>query len=144
VLGAIAIFVYVGAEVSIGSFLVNYLNQPDIGDLSETLAARYVSLYWGGAMIGRFVGSALLRRVPTGTDASPSSSRMPTHGSRPMRIATPSLQWTFTTYSLPVSTGAPLCLINAHAAKWQEQQSTAPRRGFRCRARGHLFLPLAY
>ena len=66
VLGAIAIFVYVGAEVSIGSFLVNYLNQPDIGDLSETLAARYVSLYWGGAMIGRFVGSALLRRVPTG------------------------------------------------------------------------------
>jgi FHS family L-fucose permease-like MFS transporter len=66
VLGAIAIFVYVGAEVSIGSFLVNYLNQPDIGDLSEKLAARYVSLYWGGAMVGRFVGSALLRRVPTG------------------------------------------------------------------------------
>jgi MFS transporter, FHS family, L-fucose permease len=66
VLGAIAIFVYVGAEVSIGSFLVNYLNQPDIGDLAETLAARYVSLYWGGAMVGRFVGAALLRRVPTG------------------------------------------------------------------------------
>ena len=61
VLGAIAIFVYVGAEVSIGSFLVNYLNQPDIG-----VAARYVSLYWGGAMVGRFVGSALLRRVHTG------------------------------------------------------------------------------
>ena len=66
VLGAIAIFVYVGAEVSIGSFLVNYLNQPDIGDLPETLAARYVSLYWGGAMVGRFVGAALLQRVPTG------------------------------------------------------------------------------
>jgi FHS family L-fucose permease-like MFS transporter len=66
VLGAIAIFVYVGAEVSIGSFLVNYLNQPDIGDLPEKLAARYVSLYWGGAMVGRFVGSALLRRVHTG------------------------------------------------------------------------------
>jgi FHS family L-fucose permease-like MFS transporter len=66
VLGAIAIFVYVGAEVSIGSFLVNYLNQPDIGDLPEKLAARYVSLYWGGAMVGRFVGSALLQRVPTG------------------------------------------------------------------------------
>src|SRR5271155_797560 len=45
------------------------------------------------------------------TDASPSSSRMPTHGSGPMRIATPSLQWTFTTYSLPVSTGAPVCKI---------------------------------
>ncbi|HEY8009230.1 MAG TPA: sugar MFS transporter [Methylocella sp.] len=66
VLGAIAIFVYVGAEVSIGSFLVNYLNQPNIGDLPEELAARYVSLYWGGAMVGRFVGSALLQRVPTG------------------------------------------------------------------------------
>jgi MFS transporter, FHS family, L-fucose permease len=66
VLGVIAIFVYVGAEVSIGSFLVNYLNQPDIGDLTEKFAARYVSLYWGGAMVGRFVGSALLRRVSTG------------------------------------------------------------------------------
>jgi MFS transporter, FHS family, L-fucose permease len=65
VLGAIAIFVYVGAEVSIGSFLVNYLNQSDIGDLPEKLAADYVSLYWGGAMFGRFVGAALLRRVPT-------------------------------------------------------------------------------
>ena len=66
VLGATAIFVYVGAEVSIGSFLVNYLNQADIGALPEKFAARYVSLYWGGAMVGRFVGSALLRRVPTG------------------------------------------------------------------------------
>jgi len=65
VLGAIAIFVYVGAEVSIGSFLVNYLSQPDIGGIGEDLAARYVSLYWGGAMIGRFICSALLLRVPT-------------------------------------------------------------------------------
>ncbi len=65
VLGAIAIFVYVGAEVSIGSFLVNYLNQPNIGALPEKFAARYVSLYWGAAMVGRFVGAALLRRVPT-------------------------------------------------------------------------------
>jgi len=67
VLGAFAIFVYVGAEVSIGSFLVNYLNQPNIGALPEKLAAHYVSLYWGGAMVGRFVGAALLRRVPTST-----------------------------------------------------------------------------
>jgi FHS family L-fucose permease-like MFS transporter len=66
VLGAIAIFIYVGAEVSIGSFLVNYLSQPDIGALPENAAARYVSLYWGGAMAGRFVGAALLRRVTTG------------------------------------------------------------------------------
>lgn len=65
-LGAIAIFVYVGAEVSIGSFLVNYLHQPDIGAMPEKLAARYVSLYWGGAMLGRFIGAALLRSVPTG------------------------------------------------------------------------------
>jgi MFS transporter, FHS family, L-fucose permease len=65
VLGAAAIFVYVGAEVSIGSFLVNYLSQSDIGDLPENLAAHYVSLYWGGAMAGRFAGAALLRRVPT-------------------------------------------------------------------------------
>jgi MFS transporter, FHS family, L-fucose permease len=66
VLGAIAIFVYVGAEVSIGSFLVNYLSRPDIGALPENAAARYVSLYWGGAMAGRFIGAALLRRVATG------------------------------------------------------------------------------
>jgi FHS family L-fucose permease-like MFS transporter len=46
---------------------VNYLNQADVGALPEKLAARYVSLYWGSAMVGRFVGSALLRRVPTGT-----------------------------------------------------------------------------
>jgi FHS family L-fucose permease-like MFS transporter len=65
VLAAIGIFVYVGAEVSIGSFLVNYLSQPGIGNLPEKVAARYVSLYWGGAMVGRFVGSALLQRIRT-------------------------------------------------------------------------------
>lgn len=66
VLGALGIFVYVGAEVAIGSFLVNYLEQPHIGNLSQKVAAHYVSFYWGGAMIGRFVGSALLQRVNTG------------------------------------------------------------------------------
>lgn len=65
VLGAVAIFVYVGAEVSIGSFLVNYFSQPDIGNINEQTAARFVSFYWGGAMIGRFLGSAILRRVRT-------------------------------------------------------------------------------
>jgi MFS transporter, FHS family, L-fucose permease len=65
-LGALAIFVYVGAEVSIGSFLVNYLNQPEIGNLSARSAARFVSLYWGGAMLGRFIGAAILRRVQAG------------------------------------------------------------------------------
>jgi FHS family L-fucose permease-like MFS transporter len=58
--GVLAIFFYVGAEVSIGSFLVNYLSQPEIGHISEQQASHYVSLYWGGAMVGRAVGSALL------------------------------------------------------------------------------------
>jgi FHS family L-fucose permease-like MFS transporter len=61
VLGAIAIFVYVGAEVSIGSFLVNYFSQPEIGGLAARVAAGFVALYWGSAMVGRFIGSALLR-----------------------------------------------------------------------------------
>ncbi|HEY0180175.1 MAG TPA: sugar MFS transporter [Dokdonella sp.] len=59
--GVVAIFVYVGAEVAIGSFLINYLSTPSIGALSASAAAGYVSLYWGGAMIGRFAGFALLR-----------------------------------------------------------------------------------
>lgn len=62
-LGAIGIFLYVGAEVSIGSFLVNYLGQPDIGGLPEASAAKYVSFYWGGAMVGRFIGSAIQRKI---------------------------------------------------------------------------------
>jgi FHS family L-fucose permease-like MFS transporter len=66
ILGAVGIFVYVGAEVSIGSFLVNYFSQPDIGGLSERTAAGYVSLYWGGAMVGRFIGSGLVRKVNAG------------------------------------------------------------------------------
>jgi FHS family L-fucose permease-like MFS transporter len=66
-LGTVGIFVYVGAEVAIGSFLINYLSQPNIGDISVQVAAKYVSYYWGGAMIGRFVGSAILQKVRTGT-----------------------------------------------------------------------------
>ncbi|KAA0701190.1 L-fucose:H+ symporter permease [Neorhizobium sp. P12A] len=66
VLGTIGIFLYVGAEVSVGSFLVNFLSQPDIGGLSEADAAHYVSYFWGGAMIGRFVGAFLMRFVDDG------------------------------------------------------------------------------
>ena len=66
IFGAIGIFVYVGAEVSIGSFLVNYFNQPDIGGLTEKAAANLVAFYWGGAMVGRFIGSALLQKIKTG------------------------------------------------------------------------------
>ena len=61
--GAIGIFTYVGAEVAIGSFLVNYFGLPRIAGLSASTAAGFVSFYWGGAMIGRFLGSALLRRI---------------------------------------------------------------------------------
>jgi FHS family L-fucose permease-like MFS transporter len=60
IFGAIAIFVYVGAEVSIGSFLVNYFGQPEIGGLAEKLGASFVAFYWGGAMLGRFIGSNYL------------------------------------------------------------------------------------
>jgi FHS family L-fucose permease-like MFS transporter len=67
ILGMVGIFVYVGAEVSIGSFLINYFSQPDIGNLTEFAAAKYVSLYWLGAMIGRFIGAALLQKIRTGT-----------------------------------------------------------------------------
>ena len=66
-LGAIGIFVYVGAEVSIGSFLINYFTEPSIGNLTQQAAARYVSLYWFCAMVGRFIGSGILQKVRAGT-----------------------------------------------------------------------------
>jgi MFS transporter, FHS family, L-fucose permease len=65
VLGALAIFLYVGAEVAIGSFLINYFTQPEIGNMTVKSAAALVSLYWLGAMIGRFIGSAGLQKLPT-------------------------------------------------------------------------------
>lgn len=60
VFGVLGIFFYVGAEVSIGSFMVNYLSLPEIGHITEQQAAGYVSWYWGGAMMGRFIGSAIM------------------------------------------------------------------------------------
>jgi FHS family L-fucose permease-like MFS transporter len=65
-LGVLSIFLYVGAEVSIGSLMINFLMQPAVLGLGAAAAGRYVSLYWGGAMLGRFAGSAVLRRVPAG------------------------------------------------------------------------------
>lgn len=59
ILGMLAIFFYVGAEVSIGSFLVSWLSDSNVAGLAEEQAGRYVSFYWGGAMIGRFLGSVL-------------------------------------------------------------------------------------
>src|SRR5579862_2985335 len=64
--GALGIFAYVGAEVSIGSFLVNYFGLPNVAGMSAKTAAGYVSFYWGGAMVGRFLGAPLLRRFKAG------------------------------------------------------------------------------
>jgi FHS family L-fucose permease-like MFS transporter len=85
IFGAIGIFVYVGAEVSIGSFLINYFSQPEIGGLATahsggslhlasaavlTLATKvigsWVPLYWGGLMVGRFIGSGVLQKAKPG------------------------------------------------------------------------------
>ncbi|WP_340121356.1 L-fucose:H+ symporter permease [Methylobacter svalbardensis] len=66
VLGAIGIFVYVGGEVSIGSFLINFLGEPSIAGLAERDAGKYVSFYWGGAMIGRFIGAGVMQKIQPG------------------------------------------------------------------------------
>jgi FHS family L-fucose permease-like MFS transporter len=65
-LAALGLFLYVGAEVSIGSFLVNFFALPSIAGLTEADAAKYVSFYWGGAMVGRFVGAAVVRKFDPG------------------------------------------------------------------------------
>ena len=62
-LGVIALTLYVGAEVSIGSFIVSYLGEPYIVGFPEQTAAKYIPLYWGGLMIGRFLGSAILQKI---------------------------------------------------------------------------------
>lgn len=64
--GALCIFLYVGAEVAIGSIIVNYLMQEQVLGLAEQDAGKLIPLYWGGALVGRFIGSALLRMVSPG------------------------------------------------------------------------------
>ncbi|MGA3177824.1 MAG: sugar MFS transporter [Candidatus Acidiferrum sp.] len=81
VFGAIGIFVYVGGEVAIGSSIANYLALDNIGGFISSanipdaairyraavaVAAKYISLYWMGAMVGRFIGSALLQKIKPG------------------------------------------------------------------------------
>ena len=58
---------YVGAEVSVASFIVVFLSEPDIANLSHQTAAQYIPFYWGGLLIGRFIGSAILQKVHTQT-----------------------------------------------------------------------------
>ena len=65
-LGALAIFLYVGAEVAIGSFLISFLSQENIAGIAESEAAKYVAYYWGGAMVGRFVGAVIMQKIAAG------------------------------------------------------------------------------
>lgn len=64
--GVIGIFLYVGAEVTIGSFMISYISRPRYGGIPVDRAALFVSLYWMGAMVGRFAGSGILRRMDAG------------------------------------------------------------------------------
>lgn len=64
--GTLSIFLYVGAEVAIGSVIVNYLGEQRVLGLADRVAGQLIPLYWGGALIGRFVGSALLRAINPG------------------------------------------------------------------------------
>ena len=64
--GALGIFVYVGAEVAIGSLLISFMELSSIAAFTEARAAGYLMLYWGGAMLGRFIGSMILTCIPTG------------------------------------------------------------------------------
>ena len=63
IMGAIAIFLYVGAEVAIGSLLVNYFALPEVANMPEATAAEYITYYWGGAMVGRFIGAAVMQKL---------------------------------------------------------------------------------
>ena len=66
VLGAVGIFVYVGAEVGIGSFLVSFITQPDISSLDAQKASHYIAWYFGGAMVGRFIGAYVMQYIAPG------------------------------------------------------------------------------
>jgi FHS family L-fucose permease-like MFS transporter len=66
-LGAVAIFMYVGAEVTVASFMVSFLGQENIAGLNSESASRYLSFYWGGLMVGRFIGAAVLQKMKSQT-----------------------------------------------------------------------------
>lgn len=65
-LGTACIFLYVGAEVAIGSLIVNYLMQPSVMGLNDVAAGKHVPYYWGGALVGRFIGAYVLSKVSPG------------------------------------------------------------------------------
>jgi FHS family L-fucose permease-like MFS transporter len=62
-LGVLAIFMYVGGEVSIGSTIISFLGQPSVAGLKTVEASKYVSLFWGGMLIGRFMGAVELSEM---------------------------------------------------------------------------------
>lgn len=66
ILGMIGIFTYVGAEVAIGSHIINYLEMKNVMGFSAAEAGNYVSYYWGGAMVGRFIGTVILTKYNPG------------------------------------------------------------------------------
>jgi FHS family L-fucose permease-like MFS transporter len=59
--GTLCIFVYVGGEVAIGSLIVNYLMQSSVWEVGSEAAGKHIIFYWGGAMVGRFIGAYVLR-----------------------------------------------------------------------------------
>ena len=65
VLGVLAIFMYVGGEVSVGSSIINFLGQKNVAGLDPVEASKYVSLFWGGMLIGRFMGAVELSEMKT-------------------------------------------------------------------------------
>ncbi len=77
VLGIGGIFVYVGAEVAIGSFMVSYITQPQISQMTVAEGGKYVSFYWGGAMVGRLIGAVPDAHHPSPRESSPSTRSPP-------------------------------------------------------------------
>lgn len=63
VLGVPAIFIYLIAEIGVANLFVNFVSQPDIANLTHEQAGRYLTFLWGGMMVGRFLGSALMQRI---------------------------------------------------------------------------------
>jgi len=63
VFGIPAIFIYLIAEIGVANLFVNFVSQPNIANLTHELAGRYLTFLWGGMMVGRFVGSAIMQKV---------------------------------------------------------------------------------
>ncbi|PZU09299.1 sugar MFS transporter [Sphingomonas sp.] len=64
VFGIPAIFIYLIAEIGVGNLFVNFVSRPEIGNMTTEAAGRYLTLLWGGMMVGRFIGSAMMQKVP--------------------------------------------------------------------------------